>query len=232
MRSEYKHYLKTQDIMDMVLEKYQKGEFDANGNVALYGVSFLVDKDVMFHKPSENYIKKESEWYHRKSLNVYDIPGNVPKIWQQCAAEDGTIISNYGWMLFSEENGNQFAEAMRSIKRDPESRQAIAIFMRPSMHKEWNKDGRHDFCCTYNYNFQYDRNTNELNLIVNMRSNDAATGFTNDVRWAKEVWDMACKELAAQRGQLVWRADNFHVYPRSFHELDEYIEKHNLKGGK
>lgn len=225
MRSEYSHYLTTQDIMDMILEKYQNKEFDANGNVALYGVSFVVNKDVMFHKPSENYIQRESEWYKSMSLNVYDIPGKTPKIWQNCAAEDGTIISNYGWMLFSEENGNQFKNAMRSIKRDPNSRQAVAIFMRPSMHKEWNKDGRWDFCCTYNYNFQYDLTTNELNLIVNMRSNDAATGFTNDVRWAKEVWEMAQKELGAEEGTLIWRADNFHVYPRSFHELDEYLKK-------
>lgn len=229
MRSEYDHYLKVQDVMDMIIEKYKNKEFDANGNVALYGVSFVADKNEMFHKPSEDYIRRESEWYHRMSLNVYDIPGIVPKIWRDCAAEDGTIISNYGWMLFSEENGFQFTNAIRSIKRDPNSRQAIAIFMRPSMHKEWNKDGRHDFCCTYCYNFQYDANNNTLNMIVNMRSNDAATGYTNDVMWAKEVFAIACNELEAEMGVLVWRADNFHVYPRSFHELDEYIEKQEKK---
>ena len=229
MRSEYDHYLKVQDVMDMIIEKYKNKEFDANGNVALYGVSFVADKNEMFHKPSEDYIRRESEWYHRMSLNVYDIPGKVPKIWRDCAAEDGTIISNYGWMLFSEENGFQFTNAIRSIKKDPNSRQAIAIFMRPSMHKEWNKDGRHDFCCTYNYNFQFDANNNTLNMIVNMRSNDAATGYTNDVMWAQEVFAIACNELGAEMGVLVWRADNFHVYPRSFHELDEYIEKQEKK---
>lgn len=227
MRSEYAHYLRVQDVMDLIIEKYKNKEFDANGNIALYGVSFIADKDVMFHKPSEDYIRRESEWYKSESLNVYDIPVKVPKIWKDVAAEDGTIISNYGWMLFSKENGEQFKNAIRSIKRDPNSRQAVAIFMRPSMHKEWNKDGRHDFCCTYNYNFQYDLATNELNMVVNMRSNDAATGYTNDVRWAKEVLEMACKELNAETGTVVWRADNFHVYPRSFGELDKYIEEHN-----
>lgn len=227
MRLEYEHYLKTKDVMNLIIEKYKTLELDANGNVALYGVSFIADEDVMFHKPSEDYIKRESEWYKSQSLNVFDIPGKVPKIWKNCAAEDGTIISNYGWMLFSKENGEQFKNAMRSIKRDPDSRQAVAIFMRPSMHQEWNKDGRHDFCCTYNYNFQYDGMTNDLNLVVNMRSNDAATGYTNDVRWAKEVLAMACEELNANPGVVVWRADNFHVYPRSFHELDEFIKEHN-----
>lgn len=225
MRREYEHYLRVKDVMSIILEKYQKQEFDANGNVALYGASFVADEDVMFHKPSEDYIRRESEWYHSQSLNVFDIPGKTPKIWRDCAAEDGTIISNYGWMLFSKENGNQFRNAIRSIKKDPNSRQAIAVFMRPSMHQEWNADGRHDFCCTYCYNFQYDANTNELDMVVNMRSNDAATGYTNDVRWAKEIWKKAQEELGADEGTLVWRADNFHVYPRSFHELDEYLEK-------
>lgn len=229
MRSEYNHYLKVQDVMDMIIEKYKNKEFDANGNVALYGLSFVVDKTVMFHEPNEDYIRRESVWYHRMSLNVFDIPGKVPKIWRECMAEDGTIISNYGWMLFSKDNGDQLTNAIRSIKRDPNSRQAVAIFMRPSMHKEWNKDGRHDFCCTYNYNFQYDANDNTLNMVVNMRSNDAATGFTNDVAWAQEIFAVACSELGADMGTLVWRADNFHVYPRSFHELDEYIEKREKK---
>lgn len=224
MRSEYKHYLKVQDVIDLIIEKYKNKEFDANGNIALYGLSFIADKDEMFHKPNQKYIERESEWYKSMSLNVFDIPGKTPKIWQQCAAEDGTIISNYGWMLFSKENGEQFKNALRSLKRDPNSRQAIAIFMRPSMHKEWNQDGRHDFCCTYNYNFQLDGDT--LNMCVNMRSNDAATGYTNDVVWAKEVLQMACEELAVRPGTVVWRADNFHVYPRSFHELDEYMEEH------
>lgn len=228
MRSEYEHYMKVQDIMDLIITKYKNKEFDANGNIAIYGASFIADKDVMFHKPSEDYIRRETAWYEECSLNVYDIPGKVPKIWKDCAAEDGTIISNYGWMLFSPENGNQYTEAIRSIKRDPNSRQAIAIFMRPSMHKEWNQNGRHDFCCTYNYNFQYDANESTLNMIVNMRSNDAATGYTNDVRWAKRILGLACRDLEAKEGTLVWRADNFHVYPRSFHELDEYIAKQEV----
>lgn len=226
MRREYEHYLKVQDVMDLIVEKYKDKEFDHNGNIALYGVSFIADKDVMFHEPSKDYIRRESEWYRSKSLNVYDIPGKTPKIWKSCAAEDGTIISNYGWMLFSEENGNQFKNAMRSIKKDPDSRQAVAVFMRPSMHQEWNANGRYDFCCTYNYNFQFEVETNTLNMVVNMRSNDAATGYTNDVAWAKEVLEMACHELDAEPGIVVWRADNFHVYPRSFHELDKYMEEH------
>lgn len=224
MRAEYKYYLRVQDVMDLLIKKYQDKDFDACGNVALHGISFIADRNTLFHIPNEEYIKQESKWYKSCSLNIHDMPGKIPKIWQDVAAKDGTIVSNYGWMLFSEENGSQFENAMRSLKQDPNSRQAVAIFMRPSMHYEWNENERRDFCCTYSYNFQLDNGM--LDMCVNMRSNDAATGYTNDVVWAKEVLAMACEELGVAPGTVVWRADNFHVYPRSFKELDEYILKH------
>ena len=227
-------YFDSEDIIKMLKEKYKKQQFDSLGNISILSASFVVTTNDMLKEPNEEYIQRELEWYLSESLNVNDIPGKTPKIWEQVSDKDGFINSNYGWTTFSKENYSQFDKVLAELsKNNKYSRQGVIIFIRPTMHEDSKRNGMHDFICTYCYNFKIERDIDgidKLYMMVNMRSNDCVFGYLNDKGFADYVFNRMLNELQKtypelQKGVMFWKADNFHVYPRHFKYLEETIEE-------
>ena len=217
----------TEDIRDELKRLYKEGVFREGKygkTVEIQNAHFLADKDWIIREPNYDYAKREIEWYESQSLYVKDIPGDVPKIWQMCADKDGKINSNYGWCIFSYENGSQYEHCLNRLLDDHHTREACMIYTRPSMQTDCNKNGMHDFMCTYSTQvflnpineFGYD-----LDYTVFMRSNDAVYGFCNDAIWAKHVrdklvTDLNNRSLTVFPGKIIWNACSLHVYERHF----------------
>lgn len=217
----------TEDIRDELKRLYKEGVFREGKygkTVEIQNAHFLADKDWIIRKPNYDYAKREIEWYESQSLYVKDIPGDVPKIWQMCADKDGKINSNYGWCIFSYENGSQYEHCLNRLLDDHHTREACMIYTRPSMQTDCNKNEMHDFMCTYSTQvflnpineFGYD-----LDYTVFMRSNDAVYGFCNDAIWAKHVRDKLVTDLNNRGltvfpGKIIWNAGSLHVYERHF----------------
>ena len=230
--------LNTEDIKKQFIEKYKNKEFRKIGNavqqattIELQNVQFEVDKPWIIREPNYDYFNKEFEWYKIQSLNVNDIPGGAPTMWKSCATPEGYINSNYGWMIWSEENGYQFDNCFMKLLNDPHTREACMIYNRPSMQDDYKKDGMHDFCCTYSVQcFLNEDKDNRLHLkyIVYMRSNDAVFGFDNDALWHQTVQIRLATKLAAKEayGQdifcdnIIWNAGSLHIYNRHFKFLE------------
>ena len=195
--------------------------------IEVVGASFIADEPYIFGKPNEDYIAKELSWYTSMSLNVNDIPGGPPAIWKQVADKDGFINSNYGWCIFSEENGAQFGNVVSELHKNPESRRAIMIYTRPNMWSDYNKNGRSDFMCTNTV--QYILRNGSIDAIVNMRSNDAWAGYRNDFAWQKWVLDAVVNEVGVRRaepikpGKIYWNVGSLHVYSRQFYLVDHFV---------
>ena len=187
--------LNTRDIFNIFLKKYENEEFRTIGNevqqaktLEIQNAHFEVDKPWIVRKPNYEYYIKEQKWYYSQSLNVNDIEGDVPKMWKTCATPLGYINSNYGWCVFSKDNGEQYKNCMQHLIDDPHTREAIMIYNRPSMQQEYNKDGMHDFMCCQNVQYfvnDYDDENDILDCIVNFRSNDAAAGNGYPEQW---IW--------------------------------------------
>lgn len=227
-------YFDSEDIIKMLKEKYKKQQFDSLGNISILSASFVVTTNDMLKEPNEEYIQRELEWYLSESLNVNDIPGKTPKIWEQVSDKDGFINSNYGWTTFSKENYSQFDKVLEELsKNNKYSRQGVIIFIRPTMHEDSKRNGMHDFICTYCYNFKIEKDIDgidKLYMMVNMRSNDCVFGYLNDKGFADYVFNRMLNELQKtypelQKGVMFWKADNFHVYPRHFKYLEETSEE-------
>ena len=225
-------YFDSKDIIKMLKEKYKKQQFDSLGNVSILSASFVVTTNDMLKEPNEEYIQRELEWYLSESLNVNDIPGKTPKIWEQVSDKDGFINSNYGWTTFSKENYSQFDKVLEELsKNNKYSRHGI--FIRPTMNEDSKRNGMHDFICTYCYNFKIEKDIDgidKLYMMVNMRSNDCVFGYLNDKGFADYVFNRMLNELQKtypelQKGVMFWKADNFHVYPRHFKYLEETTEE-------
>jgi len=226
----------TTDIKNELIRKYKAGEFRLlyNGTVKtveIQNAHFVCDKDWIIREPNYEYAQREIEWYKSQSLYVEDIPGKTPKIWEDCADVEGKINSNYGWCIWSNENGNQYKSCLRTLVKDPHSRQAVMLYTRPSMQKDANENGKHDFMCTYSVQcFLNDLGCNQgylLKYIVYMRSSDAVFGYDNDILWHKYVQEQLANDLKDKLNCVVncepieWNAGSLHVYERHFKFLEE-----------
>lgn len=214
------------DIRDEFAQLYSADEFviDKTGVevVEIIGAQFIVNEDAIFGTPNDDWHGRELQWYKSQSLNVFDIPPPVPSIWIKVADSDGRINSNYGHMIWSKENGNQYDNVLSELKSNSFSRRAQMIYTRPSMHSDYNRGGMSDFCCTSAV--QYFIRNNKLISYVSMRSNDAVHGFKGDSYFQKYVQSTLANELGIEVGDLIWNVGSLHIYSRHFSMIEEYIK--------
>lgn len=198
-----------------------------SSTVEIVNASFIADEESIFGTVNHDYVKREEEWYNSMSLNVNDIPGGPPQVWKTVADKDGFINSNYGWCIYSRENGYQFERALEELVKNPESRRAIMIYNRPSMWSDYNKNGRSDFMCTNAV--QYLIRNGAVHAVVQMRSNDSIFGFRNDRAWQLHILEKLTADLNEHNlseafgvGNLYWNSGSLHVYSRHFFLIDHF----------
>ena len=182
--------------------------------VEMIGAQFVADEPLIFGSLNHDYIERELQWYKSMSLNVNDIPGKVPEIWKQVSDEHGYIHSNYGWCIWSDKNGRQYEHVRDELNKNPNSRRAVMIYTRPTMHQIYNINGMSDFMCTNTV--QYFIRENVLSAYVSMRSNDVVFGYRNDFAWQKHVLEELGAELGIETGDIIWNVGSLHVYERHF----------------
>lgn len=183
----------------------------------------------VFREFKHDYLEREHKWYMSTSLSVNGYMDDV-KIWQMCATKDGCgeINSNYGYLVFSPENYNQFDYCLNKLKYDKNSREAMIIYTRPSIQIEATEKGKKDFICT-NYSHFFIRN-NKLEMIHSQRSCDAITGLPFDFAWSCFVYQNLYNELKQtypdlEVGKVHYNIDSLHIYDRSEKLLKNYGEK-------
>ena len=212
------HRLRVADIRAEFIRLLAAEQFvvDKSGvkMLEICSANFLADEPMIFGTPNQNYIDRELRWYESMSRSVNDIPGGAPTIWKQVADKNGMINSNYGWCIWSSENGNQYSRVLTELRTQPYSRRAVMIYTRPTRWEDYNRDGMSDFMCTNAV--QYMIRDDRVHAVVQMRSNDVVFGFRNDVAWQKHVLDMLARDLELEAGDIYWNAGSLHVYSRHF----------------
>lgn len=180
----------------------------------MVGATFIADEPAIFGTVNQEYVQRELDWYKSMSLNVADIPGGPPEIWKQVASTQGWINSNYGYLIWHEENWNQYQNVLEELRRNPFSRRAVMVYTRPMIWQDYNIDGMSDFICTNAV--QYFIRNDKLQVLVQMRSNDVVYGFKNDRGWQEYVALALCDELGVELGNIIWHVGSLHVYSRHF----------------
>ena len=187
------------------------------------------------------YLAGEYEWY-KSGSNKVDGISKYSKFWLSIANPDGTVNSNYGYYVFSEEYWqkhikmaeilNPTLEETRKIKfkdykcwwdfakaqlqDDNDNRQVVIRI--PTELTESTKDT----CCTPFIQF-FIRN-GKLDLDVNMRSNDIVKGFANDV-FQFTMWQgRMAKELGIPMGNYYHSATTEHIYEPDYLDNDTDFE--------
>lgn len=194
-----------------------------------YSPYIYLDKN--FQTPKK-YVKAELDWYKSMDLSIIGHEGieNNPT-WQSCCTQDDKkeVNSNYGWCVFSEENGSQYDNCLEVLKKDKTTRNAIIMYNRPSIYKDYKRDGMHDMICTFFSHF-FIRN-NKLYMVHQMRSNDIRYGFIcSDLAWNCFVYQNMYEDLKEtypdlEVGVIRWTSDSMHLYSRHFDDLKKFVEE-------
>lgn len=223
----------TKDIQQHFISELRAGNLieDKTGTstIELVGASFLADAPAIFGELNHEYIQHELDWYLSQSLNVNDIPGKVPQIWKSVATPAGLINSNYGYLVFGKKNHKQYDSVLNELVVSPNSRRAVTIYTRPTMHTDWCKGGMSDFVCTNAV--QYLIRDGNIHCVVQMRSNDVIFGYRNDYAWQKFVLDKLVADYNQKLGRdliagdITWQVGSLHVYSCHFHLIQRFIDK-------
>ena len=232
--------VKVNDIRWQIATKHEYNNHvtDKSGckMLEIINAAFTADEDYIFRKPNEDYIKRELEWYKSQSLMVQDIPGETPKIWKEVSSNLGVINSNYGFLIWSEQNWSQYENVRTELQENTESRRANMIYTRPAIWEDYYIDDMNDFICTNNV--QYFIRDNKLITSVYMRSNDAVFGYNNDFAWQKYVRDKLIDDLEVdtyhryEPGPIFWNVGSFHVYERHFDHVEKWMKENFLEASK
>ena len=192
--------------------------------IELLGASFLADEPSIFGTPNQEYIDREIDWYCSGSTNINNIYGDErdpPEAWKYAANKHGEINSNYGRLIFDDIYYRQYENVLDELADSNDTtRRATMVYNRPSIWAEYQDTGKNDFICTNAVTY-YIRN-NELQAVVQMRSNDVVFGYKNDYAWQRYVMELICQDLSSGKntlkpGFLTWQVQNLHVYERHFH---------------
>ena len=152
--------------------------------------------------------KQQVKYMVMKLLNLKDIPGKNPAIWESVSSDNGQINSNYGYLIFGENNYSQYESVRTELGENPDSRRANMIYTRPSMHIDAFQSDMNDLVCTNNV--QYFIRDNKLITLVYMRSNDAIFGYNNDLAWQTYIRDKLIDDLETdtyikyEAGPIYW----------------------------
>ena len=212
------------ELKDECFERDKTGQ----KTIEMLGASFLADEPAIFGRVSEDYVRDEINWYESGSTNINDIrehPATPPQAWVYSANDHGEINSNYGHLIWSDKYYNQYERVLWQLLEDQDTRRATMVYNRPSIWVEYNENDKNDFICTNAVTY-YIRN-DELQSVVQMRSNDVVFGYKNDYAWQRYVMDKLCEEYnrltegtKIAPGFMQWQVQNLHVYERHFHLVE------------
>jgi thymidylate synthase len=164
------------------------------------------------------YVQKELDWYISEKLNIHPMMDDV-KVWNKVCGKNGEVCSNYGWAIYSNENGNQYEHCLNRLLENLHTKRGVMIYTRPSMWKDSKKNGMNDFMCTDGVQCQVV--DNRLIYIVKQRSCDLIFGLFNDLAWHQHVYedligDLRVKHPQLRAGVILYYPFNLHVYERHF----------------
>lgn len=219
------------DVRQLFREVRNDPHHRVNGTIEVNGLQFVADEPKIFGEVNENYVARELAWYESMSLDPEDIEGKTPAIWQQIKSTDGLINSNYGYLIWSNQNGNQYQHVLNELLTAPGSRRAEMVYNRPTIHTDAYMDGMQDFICTNAV--VYELRGDQLSAIVQMRSNDVVFGYRNDYAWQRYVLSRLVDDINSSSlldypvhtGDIVWSAASLHVYSRHWNLIGDDVQE-------
>lgn len=177
--------------------------------------------------PSQEYLEKELDFYASGSRQLEDAV-KMSKFWSKCSDDGKTINSNYGFLLFHDENKHgftQFEHAINCLRNNPDSKKAVM-----TLYSKEHAYISNDNPCTLIINLYIQGDA--LNMQVIMRSNDLWYGLPYDLPFFRVVHYTALAMLKRtypnlELGYHIHQALNLHFYEWAFDKFRECEKRYD-----
>lgn len=177
--------------------------------------------------PSQEYLEKELDFYASGSRQLEDAV-KMSKFWNKCSDDGKTINSNYGFLLFHDENKHgftQFEHAINCLRNNPDSKKAVM-----TLYSKEHAYISNDNPCTLIINLYIQGDA--LNMQVIMRSNDLWYGLPYDLPFFRVVHYTALAMLKRtypnlELGYHIHQALNLHFYEWAFDKFRDCEKRYD-----
>lgn len=191
-------------------------------------------KEIIGYQMIIRNIRKRIIGFKSRKLNIYYAIGNFLWVMAQSNkldfinyynprgesfSDDGVILPGaYGKRIFDIDGVNQYYQAIKELKVDPDSRRAtISIHM--AQH-DWR--GVLDTPCTNGFQF-FIRN-NKLIMVNSMRSQSGAMVMPYDIFLMTMLQEYAANELGVEVGHYIHNCNSLHYYLEEQSIVDNILE--------
>lgn len=206
-----RHKLQSNQIVEVRGQKTVEllnwtAEFNCKGNGII---------DIPGFSTSEKYVSAELDWYDSGTAKA-DFISNFASLWGDISDKNNFVNSNYGQLIYSPQNCNQYDNVLQSLREDESSRRAVMVYCPNHIHYT----GGNDYVCTMYCS--YTIRNGFLHAFVSMRSSDLRFGVVGaDLAWQILVLKRLANDLKVKPGLVHWHSVSLHLYERHFKILEE-----------
>lgn len=221
-----KQYL---DLLKHVKENgTYKGDRTGTGTRSVFGYQMRFDLSDGFpllttKKLHLKSIIHELLWFLKGDTNVRYLQENGVRIWNEWADENGDLgpIYGYQWRSWPDYNGgfiDQIAEAVETIKHNPDSRRIIVSAWNVAALPEMKLPPCHAF-------FQFYVADGRLSLQLYQRSADIFLGVPFNIASYALLLMMVAQVTGLEPGEFIHTLGDAHIYTNHFAQVDEQLSR-------
>ncbi len=162
-------------------------------------------------------------WFLKGDTNARYLQDRGVRIWNEWADPDGNLghIYGYQWRSWPDYDGgfiDQIAEAVETIKRDPNSRRIIVSAWNVADIKNMNLPPCHAF-------FQFYVAQGKLSLQLYQRSADTFLGVPIHIASYALLTMMVAQVCGLRPGEFVHTLGDTHIYNNHFEQVAEQLSR-------
>ncbi len=221
-----KQYL---DLLRHILEKgHRKEDRTGTGTISTFGYQIRCDLSEGFpllttKKVHLKSIIHELLWFLKGDTNVKYLQENGVRIWNEWADPDGDLghIYGYQWRSWPDYNGghiDQIAEAVRTIRENPDSRRIIVSAWNVADLDNMNLPPCHTL-------FQFYVCDGKLSCQLYQRSADSFLGVPFNIASYALLTMMVAQVCGLQPGEFIHTFGDLHIYLDHLDQVNEQLKR-------
>lgn len=218
--------------IDLLSDVLEKGDFKEDrtgtGTTSLFGYQMRFDLSQGFPLVTTKKIHLKSVihellWFLKGDTNVKYLQDNGVRIWNEWADENGDLghIYGYQWRSWPDYKGghiDQIAEAIDTIKNNPDSRRIIVSAWNVADIPNMNLPPCHAF-------FQFYVSNGKLSLQLYQRSADIFLGVPFNIASYALLQMMVAQVCDLEVGDFVHTLGDAHIYSNHIDQVKEQISR-------
>lgn len=158
-------------------------------------------------------------WYLSKANGLEFMEYYLPGIYANESDDGISVKSGYGERLFGHNGHNQIQNIISLLRAKPTSRRAVIQLFDAS---DLSGDFKSIPCtCT----LQFIIRNGKLNMLVNMRSNDAYLGLPHDVFTFTMLQEIVARSVNVDVGIYMHCASSLHLYEKDHSKAKTYLSE-------